>query len=171
LFENIAVDPNGGQPDEWYTPRHVIEAARTVLGDIDLDPASCVTAQEVVQAGTFYTKEQDGLSLPWFGRVWLNPPFSSPALRLFSTRAMDAYERNEVQAVVLLMICHVDLGVGWLQRLISMAPVAATHGRVGFWNPEKATAVAPMRGTLVFYLGPNLALFHDVFSAFGVVKL
>jgi len=62
--------------DEWYTPAEYIEAARAVMGDIDLDPATCAAAQEMIRARTFLTKEDDGLTRPWHGRVWLNPPYS-----------------------------------------------------------------------------------------------
>lgn len=59
---------------EHYSNREIIEAARSVLGGIDLDPASCAEANREVRASCYYTKEVDGLALPWFGRVWLNPP-------------------------------------------------------------------------------------------------
>jgi len=36
--------------NNWYTPARYIEAARTVLGEIDLDPASDARGQSVVQA-------------------------------------------------------------------------------------------------------------------------
>ena len=58
---------------EWHTPAQWIEAARRVLGAIDLDPASSDRAQETVGAETYFTKETDGLSRPWAGRVWLKP--------------------------------------------------------------------------------------------------
>lgn len=60
--------------EEHYTRAEYVEPARHVLGAIDLDPASSARANETVKAATYYTKEDDGLSLPWFGRVFVNPP-------------------------------------------------------------------------------------------------
>ena len=63
--------------DEVYTQPWIIQRARAVMGGIDLDPASCKAANEhSVKAAKFYTAEDDGLSLPWAGRMWCNPPFS-----------------------------------------------------------------------------------------------
>lgn len=66
--------PNCGATDSWVTPQRIIEA----LGPFDLDPCQC-DPQPWPCATTGYTQEQNGLSLPWSGRVWLNPPYSSAA--------------------------------------------------------------------------------------------
>jgi hypothetical protein len=48
--------------NEWYTEPQYIEAAKKVLGKIDLDPASSDTAQETVRAQSYYTRKADGLA-------------------------------------------------------------------------------------------------------------
>lgn len=64
------VSHNSGE-NEWYTPAEFIEAARRVMGEIDLDPASSDIAQETVKANKYYTIDDDGLEQEWSGRVWI----------------------------------------------------------------------------------------------------
>jgi len=76
-----------GDP-ESYTPAVYIEAARAVMGGIDLDPASNALAQKTVKASRWYGEQENGLLQKWEGRVipW-HPPFSrlsgspQPAMR------------------------------------------------------------------------------------------
>ena len=61
---------------ERYTPAIYIEAARLVLGAIDLDPATSEQAQLLVRATKFFTEKTDGLKQEWHGRVLpANPPY------------------------------------------------------------------------------------------------
>lgn len=62
--------------DEWLTPPEWIRA----LGHFDLDPCSPID-RPWPTAGGHYTKEDDGLSLQWTGRVWCNPPFGREAVK------------------------------------------------------------------------------------------
>lgn len=59
--------------DEWYTPLELIRS----LGEFDLDPACGPLCQNKTAAVKF---DRDGLEREWFGRVWMNPPFSSASV-------------------------------------------------------------------------------------------
>lgn len=60
--------------EEHFTPEYVVTAGRKVLRAIDLDPATCWEANRLVKAKRIYTRKDDGLSKPWEGTVFLNPP-------------------------------------------------------------------------------------------------
>jgi hypothetical protein len=66
---------HSSESNEWYTPAKFVNAARKLMGDIDLDPASSEAANKAVKAGKIFTIDDDGLSKKWKGRVWLNPPY------------------------------------------------------------------------------------------------
>jgi hypothetical protein len=67
----------------WLTPPHVLEA----LGKFDLDPCASLN-RPWDTAKHHYTVEDDGLMQPWFGRVWLNPPYGKEALPFMEKMAM-----------------------------------------------------------------------------------
>jgi hypothetical protein len=59
----------------WLTPRPIVEA----LGAFDLDP--CGAPDHELAAKTYLLEHgEDGLTLPWSGRVWLNPPYGRQAV-------------------------------------------------------------------------------------------
>lgn len=67
---SLNFNTNTDNHDEWLTPPEIIRA----LGDFDLDPCA-PTIRPWDTAKNHYTKEDNGLILPWYGRVWLNPPY------------------------------------------------------------------------------------------------
>lgn len=62
--------------EEWLTPPYIINA----LGPFDLDPCAPIT-RLFDTARSHYTINDDGLSLPWQGRIWLNPPYGDQTTR------------------------------------------------------------------------------------------
>jgi hypothetical protein len=65
--------PNEGATSEWWTPYSVFEAIGLKF---DLDPcAPRLPDAPWIPAVKRYSRPRNGLSLPWKGRVWLNPPY------------------------------------------------------------------------------------------------
>lgn len=65
---------HSSETGEHYTPGYIVDAARATLGGIDLDPASCPEANALVRARKIFTREDDGFTKSWHGKVFLNPP-------------------------------------------------------------------------------------------------
>ena len=60
--------------DDYWTPKWLFDA----LGiEFDLDVACPPGGPPHTPAKAWYTQETNGLTSPWFGRVWMNPPFSN----------------------------------------------------------------------------------------------
>lgn len=60
---------------EHGSPPEAVELARYVGGRIDLDPCSSAYWQRyTTKALAYYDRETNGLTHPWFGFVWVNPP-------------------------------------------------------------------------------------------------
>lgn len=76
LFEVSAADV-AMTNDEWYTPRWIFDAAGLVF---DMDVCAPVAPEfRTCPARRYLTVLDDGLTTPWDGLVWMNPPYSSPA--------------------------------------------------------------------------------------------
>jgi phage N-6-adenine-methyltransferase len=158
----------GTGQNEWHTPEQYVEAARAVLGTIDLDPASNEVAQEVIRATTFYTKEEDGLAKPWRGSVWLNPPYSQPLIGQFGERLVAEYTAGNVPRAIMLTHNYTD--TGWFHRAEREASlICFTRGRIKFIDDNEAEC-NPTQGQAFFYYGKEPAVFRDMFAPFGFIR-
>jgi phage N-6-adenine-methyltransferase len=149
--------------DEYYTPSEYIDAAYRVMGVIDLDPATSEDAQEIVGATWYYSKEEDGLSKDWYGRVWLNPPFSKTSV--WVNKLEDQYKKGNVSEAILL--CKAALGYKWFEGLWRRYPVVCARERIQFiGGPGKAK-----QATAFVYMGPHVNRFIAIFGVYGRVIL
>jgi phage N-6-adenine-methyltransferase len=160
------VSHNSGE-NEWYTPPEFIEAARAVMGGIDLDPASSAIAQRTVQAERFYTKDDDGLTKEWCGRVWLNPPYSSELIGQFAHKVAEEWAAEHIEQAVVLVNNATE--TQWFRTLASVATsICFVAGRVRFLDPD-GNPGAPLQGQAALYIGAERERFADAFCKFGFV--
>ena len=149
--------------NEWFTPPYWVDLARRALGEIDLDPASHAIAQETVRARAFFTAADNGLERPWFGRVWLNPPYNRALLSLFVDKLVAEYASGAVGQAILLTHNYTD--TEWFHTAASAARVICfPRGRIRFYAPSGEDC-SPTQGQALFYFGDGggfEATFRDV---------
>lgn len=152
---------------EWYTPVQYITAVRELMGAIDLDPASTAFANQVIRATHYYDKVTDGLSKPWTGRVFLNPPYGQgngeSNQGVWSQRLIEQYTRGMTTEAVLLVNAVTERN--WFQPLWDY-PICFTNHRIAFYN-DKLTPPAPTHGNAFVYFGRQEKRFLSLFSTFG----
>lgn len=164
-LQTVDAQLKASESNEWYTPARYVEAARRVLGGFDLDPASNPTANETVQATTFYTITDDGLTKDWRGRVWLNPPYggmSGP----FAARLVEQFAAGSVTAAMLLVNAN-STDASWFQPLWDYL-LCFTNHRINFVSPVGVES-GSTHGSVFVYLGPDRDRFIQEFASLGAV--
>ena len=135
---------------EWFTPRWVFDA----LGArFDLDPCSPGEGLTHVPASHHLTKEQDGLALPWVGRVWCNPPYG-PGIEKWLWKCA-TLAQDGVGSAIALVPNRTD--TRWFQK--AMADADATlflAGRIKFHRGDKDAPPtgSPGTGSALIGYGP-----------------
>lgn len=144
--------------DQWNTPDEIIEFVARVLGGIDLDP--CSDAGRNVPAARHYTQSDDGLSKPWRGTVYVNPPYSEA--KAWVDKLNEEIAASNVTGAVVLVPARPD--TRWFDALRDY-PVCFVRGRLRF---KGARDPAPFPSAL-FYLGDDEDSFCEEASALGNV--
>lgn len=150
--------------DEWYTPDYWLNLAREVLGTIDLDPASCEVANQRVKALNYYTEQTSGLTKPWVGNIWCNPPYSAVLVKKFTKKFWEEYELGNIKEGIMLTNSGTD--TLWNQNICKGVQVY-TVGRISFLQPDGTEKATGSRGQCFTYVGPRPVDFIEVFTRDG----
>jgi len=154
---------------EWFTPALYIEKARCVLGTIELDPASCVEAQDTVKAAKFYSFADDGLGQSWTGTVWLNPPYAGGLVAAFAEKMVVSWASGTVGAAIMLTNAYTE--TSWFHALANACDaVCFTRGRIKFESPH-GEKCAPTNGQSFFYFGESVDDFQRHFADVGLIMV
>lgn len=160
--------PHGAQTNgnvEWYTPEKYIKSARRVMGSIDCDPCTSDLAQEVIRATCYYTIETDGLTHPWKGTVWMNPPYAVSVITRFVDKLLEHLAAGDVTQAI--MLTHNNADTAWFHKAALLCSRACfTRGRVRFYDGN-GVADRPTHGHTFMYFGRRLRTFEREFSRYG----
>jgi ParB family chromosome partitioning protein len=161
---------HSGKTSEWYTPTKYIEIARSTMGGIDLDPASCALANETVKATHYFTVEDNGLRHAWWGRVWLNPPYSDKpgAAARWAAKLLASYQRGQVaQAILLVNLCTMSQRA--MQELAMAGVMCIPNHRIRFHDAQGIRQGAPPQPNVFLYVGERQSEFVRDFGIFGMI--
>lgn len=102
-------------------------------------------------AKEMYNKQDDGLSKEWFGRVWLNPPYSRPLIEKFVSKMAD--HNNGIA----LLFNRCDNKI--FQKIIFKKATAIkflSH-RIRFYRPDGTRGDSPGCGSVLVAFGEENA--------------
>jgi len=147
------VIPDWWTSDEWATPPEIVAAEVARGGPFDLDVCA---RPETTKAPAFYTKNDDGLVMPWRGRVWCNPPYSDPGPWV-RRAALYTYEQRHatrldllVRDVVMLLPASTD--TAWFHKwVLPYADLRFLRGRIKFLGPDGKPRGTPKAGSIMAY--------------------
>ncbi|WP_446444847.1 hypothetical protein [Shewanella sp. 1180_01] len=190
---NLINQSNAEQGFEYYTPQPWPQLASQLMGGIDLDPASNDIANASINAKTIFTKEIDGLSQPWHGTVWMNHPFHRgeqpcptkckkkacikrghhidkpiPGNSDWINKVIYEYESGHIKEAVIITFCNSS--EGWLLPLLKYSQ-CFPHGRVHYKKADGSKADSCTKGSVITYIGKNIAEFARLFGEHGTIKV
>ncbi len=141
--------------NEWYTPGPELARVRRVIGDIDLDPASCEEANKLVRAKRFFDIGDDGLSMPWFAEsVFLNPPFgkirNKSLAGVWLEKMLEEFKAGRFDHGIALT--HTRPGYEWWESMWRKVPVCLTREKIDFLPGDGRVDTTGSKTSQTFFL-------------------
>ncbi len=127
---------------DWATPKGFFDLVSAEFA-FDLDAAA---SHNNAKCNRYYTEEEDGLSQPWQGTVWCNPPYG----RGIKDWVRKGYDSAQEGAVVVMLIPARTDTTYWHEYVMRAAEVRLIRGRLVFGDGE-ATSNAPFPCALVVF--------------------
>jgi hypothetical protein len=142
--------------DEHYTPKDILDAVVSCMGEIDLDPCSNSRKKPNVPASSHFTAEDNGLKKDWHGRVFINPPFSET--KPFLQKLIQEMELGHIPEAISLT--KADVRTSWFQTIWqNAAAVCFVNGYTKFIGNDNASTF----GVALAYYGENVDKFYYAF--------
>ena len=128
--------------DLWETPQNLFDELNREF-NFTLDVCAI---PENAKCKEYYTPQVDGLSQPWFGSVWCNPPYGR-TIGLWVRRGFLAAKTGNAKTVVMLLPARTD--TKWFHDYIyNHAEIRFLRGRLKFGDSKNS---APFPSMIVIF--------------------
>ena len=123
--------------DLWETPQDLFNRLDAEFG-FDLD--ACALPQNA-KCAAYYTTEQDGLSQPWDGVVWCNPPYG----RNIGKWVQKAHEENRRNNNYIVMLLPARTDTRWFHDyILGKTEIRFIRGRLKFGGSKNSAPFPSM---------------------------
>ncbi len=139
---------NSSATHTWQTPSWLLEVLKRNFGIFDIDPCSATKRRRAasVSAKLLFTEEDDGLSLPWHGKVFVNPPYGR-RLGLWTAKARSEFIAGNTALIVALVPARTDTR-WWHRDILEEATIVFLKGRLRFGEGKES---APFPSALAIW--------------------
>lgn len=132
--------------DNWETPQHLFDQLNAHY-HFTIDVAA---NEQNHKCARYYTKADDGLSLPWTGhRVWCNPPYGRGVTARWVEKAYREMVENNVLTVMLI---PARTGTTYFHKhILGKTSICFLKGRLKFELNGQAGDSAPFDSMIVVF--------------------
>lgn len=127
--------------DLWATPQDTFDALNE---EFQFNTDVCANADNA-KCKHFYTVEDDGLSQPWIGSCWMNPPYG----RTIKAWMRKAHEESQKGATVVCLV-PARTDTAWWHDYAVKGEVRFIRGRLKFGGHKNS---APFPSAVVVFRG------------------
>jgi DNA N-6-adenine-methyltransferase (Dam) len=152
--------------NEHYTPlAFLLKVYEFFGGELDLDPCCHNLENPTVLAHLHYDEQMDGLSLPWIGKVFVNPPYGR-TLANWTQKLCSEYECGNTSEALYLVPSRTD--TKWTRRLGNYSRCYLSE-RIKFVSQDGREQDSAPFPSALFYLGTRQAEFTKFWNKYGEV--
>ena len=151
---------------DYFTPCEIVNAAREAMGDIDLDPASHWGANKEHKIPHYYDRTTSAFDNPWFGRVWLNPPYGENGPWFDEiVRYVTAGEVSQLCMLSPMWAFTTRIARPVIELSSAMIVLSPTPK---FWGNENPDKVGSNQPHAIIYIGDHPDRFTSAMRPFGI---
>lgn len=140
---------------EWFTPPEMFAQWNEEF-QFTLDPCAPIEKEHQLPVKHHYTRQDNGLILPWHGRVYVNPPWGWHLTSRWVEKAALESKRLEVELIAMLVPSQTD--TEWFHDyVLEKAEIRFLRGRCKMFNGKGEVYRGRIGSMLIIWRDPGVS--------------